>query len=167
IRHGQAVHNLVMDTEQYKLEKYLDCPLSTQGFEQVAELRRQVAANPPPGFPADLIVVSPLLRTLQTAVGAFAPPNTAIPVDLPLKEAASKNFPVVGGCTAGTNGVEAVVPATVVTAPVAAEGGNQVTTTLPAHILANELCRETLVRRAELSEWVGVSECGWGLVTAA
>ncbi|CAI5487707.1 unnamed protein product, partial [Closterium sp. Naga37s-1] len=110
----------------------------------VAELRRQVAANPPPGFPADLIVVSPLLRTLQTAVGAFGPPNTAIPVDLPLKEAASKNFPVVDGFTAGINGVEAVVPATVVTAAVTAEGGNQVTTTPPAHILANELCRETL-----------------------
>ncbi|CAI6006810.1 unnamed protein product [Closterium sp. NIES-64] len=119
-------------------------PIAPTTTPQVAELRRQVAANPPPGFPADLIVVSPLLRTLQTAVGAFGPPNTAIPVDLPPKEAASKNFPVVDGCTAGTNGVEAVVPATVVTAPVATEGGNQVTTTLPAHILANELCRETL-----------------------
>ncbi|CAI5973294.1 unnamed protein product [Closterium sp. NIES-64] len=97
IRHGQAVHNLVMDTEQYKLEKYLDCPLSTQGFEQVAELRRQVAANPPPGFPADLIVVSPLLRTLQTAVGAFGPPNTAIPVDLPQKKQLLRTFPLWTG----------------------------------------------------------------------
>ncbi|CAI5461183.1 unnamed protein product [Closterium sp. Yama58-4] len=181
IRHGQAVHNLVMDTEQYKLEKFLDCPLSTQGFEQVAELRKQVAANPPPGFPADLIVVSPLLRTLQTAEGAFGPsppstpdspsPRLSLPALISTLQTAAgafvygayKNDPfppstldppsprLFPPCpkqhtanSTGTNGVEAVVPATVVTAAVTLEGGNQVTTTLPAHILANELCRETL-----------------------
>lgn len=142
IRHGQAVHNLVKDTEQYKLEKFLDCPLSAQGFVQVADLRKQVASSPPPGFPVDLVVVSPLLRTLQTAVGTFAPPHTSIPANLPSTKEPSKDcHPTL----------------TVTVAEVTGAGQSAVTTTSPARILANELCRETLHvhvcdKRGDISE---------------
>jgi broad specificity phosphatase PhoE len=59
IRHGQSTFNALFDL-------HFDARLSQIGIEQVAAAR-QAALD----IPADLVVVSPLTRAIQTAVGLF------------------------------------------------------------------------------------------------
>ncbi|KAL2317582.1 hypothetical protein Fmac_031458 [Flemingia macrophylla] len=72
VRHAQGVHNVAGEKnhDAYKSYDYLDAHLTPLGWEQVDNLRRHVKAC---GLSKniELVVVSPLLRTMQTAVGVF------------------------------------------------------------------------------------------------
>ncbi|KAJ6896123.1 phosphoglycerate mutase-like protein 1 isoform X2 [Populus alba x Populus x berolinensis] len=72
VRHAQGLHN-VEGEKNYKAylnPEYLDAPLTQLGWQQVDNLRKHVHAS---GLSkrVELVVTSPLLRTLQTAVGVF------------------------------------------------------------------------------------------------
>lgn len=72
IRHAEGYHNVAgaLDECNYESEKYADAHLTKKGWAQVAALRRHVQGVPHQ-FPVNLVVVSPLTRTLETAVGVF------------------------------------------------------------------------------------------------
>ncbi|XP_044474997.1 phosphoglycerate mutase-like protein [Mangifera indica] len=72
VRHGQAMHNVEAEKSLEALlsPKLFDAELSDLGREQVAKLRKRVLANELLKK-IDLIVVSPQLRAMQTAVGVF------------------------------------------------------------------------------------------------
>ncbi|KAK8168283.1 histidine phosphatase superfamily [Phyllosticta citrichinensis] len=61
IRHAEALHNA---TQDYSLP---DPPLTELGEQQSAQLGEHLRANLPLAEQAELIVVSPMVRTLQTA----------------------------------------------------------------------------------------------------
>ncbi|KAI3933111.1 hypothetical protein MKW92_002267 [Papaver armeniacum] len=68
VRHAQGVHNVEgeKDFSAYKSEEFFDAQLTPLGWEQHVHecgLDKKV----------ELVIVSPLLRTLQTAVGSFGP----------------------------------------------------------------------------------------------
>lgn len=68
IRHGLAVHNVMyaqIGTRAFT--EYYDTPLLHEGFVQANELGN----NWPDKSKIELVVVSPLLRTLQTCVNIF------------------------------------------------------------------------------------------------
>ena len=68
IRHGEALHNVVAKIYGNKVYKeFEDTTLTTNGMRQAIE------ANVPP---PDLVLVSPLTRTLQTATLMF--PNVKV-----------------------------------------------------------------------------------------
>ncbi|GLU08969.1 hypothetical protein SLE2022_258500 [Rubroshorea leprosula] len=72
VRHGQGIHNVEGD-ENYKAylsPEYFDAHLTPLGWQQVDNLRKHVQTC---GIAKriDLVIASPLLRTLQTAVGVF------------------------------------------------------------------------------------------------
>ncbi|CAI0464119.1 unnamed protein product, partial [Linum tenue] len=72
VRHAQGVHNVEGDKDynMYMSEELFDARLTPLGWQQVENLRKHVR-----GIGLDkkieLVVVSPLLRTMQTAVGVF------------------------------------------------------------------------------------------------
>jgi broad specificity phosphatase PhoE len=72
VRHAQGIHNVAgeKDHDAYSSEDYFDAHLTPLGWEQVDNLREHVHAS---GLfkKVELVIVSPLLRTLQTAVGVF------------------------------------------------------------------------------------------------
>ncbi|XP_024040383.1 phosphoglycerate mutase-like protein 1 isoform X2 [Citrus clementina] len=72
VRHGQGVHNVEAEKNIDALlsPELFDSPISALGWQQVADLRKYVHAT---GLlkRIDLVVTSPLLRTMQTAVGVF------------------------------------------------------------------------------------------------
>ncbi|KAH9756042.1 phosphoglycerate mutase family protein [Citrus sinensis] len=72
VRHGQGVHNVEAEKNIDALlsPELFDSPISALGWQQVADLRNYVHAT---GLlkRIDLVVTSPLLRTMQTAVGVF------------------------------------------------------------------------------------------------
>ncbi|KAK7275867.1 hypothetical protein RIF29_16993 [Crotalaria pallida] len=72
VRHAQGVHNVEGEKnhDAYLSYDYFDAPLTPLGWEQVSNLRKHVKAS---GLSkrVELIIVSPLLRTMQTAVGVF------------------------------------------------------------------------------------------------
>ncbi|CAN6459542.1 unnamed protein product [Victoria cruziana] len=72
VRHGQGFHNVVgeKDFKAYMSEEFFDASLTPLGWEQVANLRKHIDAS---GLASkiDLVITSPLLRTIQTAVGVF------------------------------------------------------------------------------------------------
>ncbi|KAL3698924.1 hypothetical protein R1sor_016946 [Riccia sorocarpa] len=72
VRHGQGFHNVAgeMDFGAYMSPEFFDASLTSRGWQQVAALRNHVRSN---GVASSLqlVVVSPLTRTLQTAVGVF------------------------------------------------------------------------------------------------
>src|SRR4051812_4510435 len=65
IRHGQSTFN-----HAYELTGvdpgHIDAPLTELGHAQVEDARRAME-----GVPVDLVIVSPLTRALQTALGVF------------------------------------------------------------------------------------------------
>ncbi|KAF7803801.1 phosphoglycerate mutase-like protein 1 isoform X2 [Senna tora] len=72
VRHAQGIHN-VEGEKNYKAylnPDYFDAHLTPLGWQQVDNLRKHVHAS---GLikRIDLVIASPLLRTLQTAVGVF------------------------------------------------------------------------------------------------
>ncbi|KAJ4716031.1 Phosphoglycerate mutase-like protein 1 [Melia azedarach] len=72
VRHAQGIHNVEGDKnyKAYLSPKYFDAQLTQLGWQQVDNLRKHVLNS---GLlkRIDLVVASPLLRTLQTAVGVF------------------------------------------------------------------------------------------------
>nr|XP_043615387.1 phosphoglycerate mutase-like protein isoform X2 [Erigeron canadensis] len=72
VRHAQGIHNVAgeKDHSAYMSEELFDAHLTPLGWQQVDNLRKHVHAS---GISKkiELVVVSPLLRTMQTAVGAF------------------------------------------------------------------------------------------------
>eukprot|EP00929_Paragymnodinium_shiwhaense_P106887 TRINITY_DN72726_c0_g1_i1.p1 TRINITY_DN72726_c0_g1~~TRINITY_DN72726_c0_g1_i1.p1 ORF type:complete len:328 (-),score=41.68 TRINITY_DN72726_c0_g1_i1:117-1100(-) len=90
IRHAEGYHNVATkrtgDNECLKRGEHLaqqhelwDARLTDKGIRQAKELREYLSTRPSGGrsFTAfDLVVVSPLTRTLQTADAIFGPPRT-------------------------------------------------------------------------------------------
>ncbi|XP_002518318.2 phosphoglycerate mutase-like protein 1 isoform X1 [Ricinus communis] len=86
VRHAQGMHNVEGDKnyKAYLSPKYYDAQLTQLGWQQVDNLRKHVQTC---GLSKriDLVVTSPLLRTLQTAVGVFGGEGYTNKVDtLPL-----------------------------------------------------------------------------------
>ncbi|KAI3933106.1 hypothetical protein MKW92_002262 [Papaver armeniacum] len=92
VRHAQGVHNVEgeKDFSAYKSEEFFDAQLTPLGWEQVDNLHKHVHEC---GLDkkVELVIVSPLLRTLQTAVGSFGPGGYADGTDVtPLMVANAK-----------------------------------------------------------------------------
>ncbi|KAL4332415.1 hypothetical protein GQ457_07G024410 [Hibiscus cannabinus] len=72
VRHAQGVHNVAGEKDQaaFSSEEYFDAQLTPLGWQQVDNLHKHVHET---GLSkkVDLVIVSPLLRTMQTAVGVF------------------------------------------------------------------------------------------------
>lgn len=72
VRHAQGFHNLAGLTDEKALfsYEYFDASLTPLGWKQVENLRKHVTET---GIfsKIELVVASPLLRTMQTAVGVF------------------------------------------------------------------------------------------------
>ncbi|XP_031279224.1 phosphoglycerate mutase-like protein 1 [Pistacia vera] len=72
VRHAQGVHNTEIGKgpEALLSQELFDAQLSDLGFKQVEKLRKEVEDK---GLTKkiDLVIASPMLRTLQTAVGVF------------------------------------------------------------------------------------------------
>lgn len=72
VRHAQGIHNVDGDKnyKAYLSPEYFDAHLTPLGWQQVDNLRKHVHAS---GLlkKIDLVITSPLLRTMQTAVGVF------------------------------------------------------------------------------------------------
>jgi len=70
IRHGQGFHNVAgeQDFNSYRSEEFLDAHLTEVGWKQALGLREALRGA---GAAPDLVVVSPLTRTLETAAGCL------------------------------------------------------------------------------------------------
>ncbi|KAJ3706147.1 hypothetical protein LUZ61_009852 [Rhynchospora tenuis] len=72
VRHAEGTHNVAgeKDYSAYLSDEYLDSPLTDLGWNQVDNLRMHVQKT---GLvkKIELIITSPMLRTMQTAVGVF------------------------------------------------------------------------------------------------
>ncbi|KAL1540250.1 phosphoglycerate mutase-like protein 1 isoform X3 [Salvia divinorum] len=72
VRHAQGFHNVVgeKDHSAYMSPELFDAALTPLGWQQVDNLRKHVHSK---GISRkiEIVVVSPLLRTMQTAVGVF------------------------------------------------------------------------------------------------
>ncbi|KAE8057117.1 hypothetical protein FH972_013833 [Carpinus fangiana] len=72
VRHAQGIHNVAAEKDHsaYLSHDLFDAHITPLGWKQVDNLRTHVQAS---GLSKriDLVVVSPLLRTMQTAVGVF------------------------------------------------------------------------------------------------
>ncbi|KAJ8768868.1 hypothetical protein K2173_023863 [Erythroxylum novogranatense] len=93
VRHAQGTHNAEgnKNSKAYYPPEYFDAPLTPLGWQQVDHPRNHVQAC---GLSRriDLVIVSPLLRTLQTAVGVSGGGDYADRMDvLPLMVANAGN----------------------------------------------------------------------------
>ncbi|KAG6536334.1 hypothetical protein ZIOFF_001388 [Zingiber officinale] len=72
LRHAQGIHNVEgeKDHSAYMSPEFFDAHLTPLGWNQVDNLRKQVKACGLSGK-IELVITSPLLRTMQTAVGVF------------------------------------------------------------------------------------------------
>ncbi|KAL6517567.1 hypothetical protein OROMI_033268 [Orobanche minor] len=72
VRHAQGIHNVAGEKnhEAYMSPEYFDAHLTQLGWQQVDNLRKHVHST---GLikKIDVVITSPLLRTIQTAVGVF------------------------------------------------------------------------------------------------
>ncbi|XP_042439452.1 phosphoglycerate mutase-like protein 1 isoform X3 [Zingiber officinale] len=70
--HAQGIHNVEgeKDHSAYMSPEFFDAHLTPLGWNQVDNLRKQVKACGLSGK-IELVITSPLLRTMQTAVGVF------------------------------------------------------------------------------------------------
>ncbi|GER43271.1 phosphoglycerate mutase family protein [Striga asiatica] len=72
VRHAQGIHNVDGDKnyKAYMSPEYFDAHLTQLGWQQVDNLRKHVHST---GLikKIDVVITSPLLRTIQTAVGVF------------------------------------------------------------------------------------------------
>jgi broad specificity phosphatase PhoE len=90
VRHGQGFHNLLADMatslgtkwtqfsispeNPYVRPELLDAPLTEIGRQQAYQLQSTIAP-----FPVELVICSPMCRTIQTALMAFAPLVGTVP----------------------------------------------------------------------------------------
>ncbi|KAG2703988.1 hypothetical protein I3760_06G162400 [Carya illinoinensis] len=126
VRHAQGIHNVEGDQnyKAYLSPEYLDAHLTPLGWQQVDNLRKHVHTC---GLSKriDLVITSPLLRTLQTSVGVFGGEGYTDSMDvLPLMVA-----------NAGNSGRAAI--SSISSPPV----------------MAVELCREHLIENDEDVLW--------------
>lgn len=88
IRHGQGYHNVAghNDYHQYRSEAYFDSHLNELGWQQAETLGRYMRQA---GTKVDVVICSPLMRTLETAVGVFGqpPPSCSGAADATMSEA--------------------------------------------------------------------------------
>ncbi|KAL0365242.1 UNVERIFIED_CONTAM: Phosphoglycerate mutase-like protein 1 [Sesamum angustifolium] len=72
VRHAQGIHNVEGDKnyKAYMSPEYFDAHITQLGWQQVDHLRKHVHSS---GLikKIDVVITSPLLRTIQTAVGVF------------------------------------------------------------------------------------------------
>mmetsp|Transcript_14130 Transcript_14130/g.21460 ORF Transcript_14130/g.21460 Transcript_14130/m.21460 type:complete len:288 (-) Transcript_14130:286-1149(-) len=77
IRHGQAEHNVMMEQGKKALGRLMRDPgLTEKGINQAKNIRneeilKEILNSPPDSMRKSLVVVSPLRRTMQTAIHAF------------------------------------------------------------------------------------------------
>ncbi|KAJ8762535.1 hypothetical protein K2173_007974 [Erythroxylum novogranatense] len=88
VRHAQGLHNAAAARDYASLSstEYFDASLSPLGWQQVRDLRKQIRES---GLlqRLDLVITSPLLRAMQTAVGVFGNEEQVHVLDAPeLKE---------------------------------------------------------------------------------
>lgn len=85
VRHAQGIHNVEgeKDHKAYLSEELFDAHLTPLGWKQVANLKKHVDAC---GLSKkiELVITSPLLRTMQTAVGVFGGEGYMDGIDAPL-----------------------------------------------------------------------------------
>ncbi|KAJ4963645.1 hypothetical protein NE237_023584 [Protea cynaroides] len=72
VRHAQGIHNVEgeKDHKAYLSPKLFDAHLTPLGWQQVENLRKHVHSSGLANS-IELVITSPLLRTMQTAVGVF------------------------------------------------------------------------------------------------
>jgi broad specificity phosphatase PhoE len=82
IRHAEGFHNVAShdtgNNDCLSSMDFWDARLTPKGIEQCKRLRKELSQRPSQGRPFthfDLIVVSPLTRTLETAMHIFGPPR--------------------------------------------------------------------------------------------
>ncbi|RWR74071.1 phosphoglycerate mutase-like protein 1 isoform X1 [Cinnamomum micranthum f. kanehirae] len=99
VRHAQGFHNVEgeKNPEAYLSPALFDAHLTPLGWEQVGNLRKHVHEC---GLTRriDLVIVSPLLRTMQTAVGVFGGEDYVNGVDVPplmIANAGSSEHPAI------------------------------------------------------------------------
>ncbi|KAL0361273.1 UNVERIFIED_CONTAM: Phosphoglycerate mutase-like protein 2, partial [Sesamum radiatum] len=84
VRHAQGFHNVAgeKDHSAYMSQELFDAELTPLGWQQVDNLRKHVRSS---GLSRriELVVVSPLLRTMQTAVGVFGGDGYEDGIDVP------------------------------------------------------------------------------------
>ncbi|GAB2228252.1 hypothetical protein Droror1_Dr00010082 [Drosera rotundifolia] len=84
VRHAQGFHNVAgeKDHDAYLSYDYLDATLTPLGWEQVDNLRKHVRET---GLfkKIELVITSPLRRTMQTAAGAFGGGEYVNGIDVP------------------------------------------------------------------------------------
>ncbi|KAG7649952.1 Histidine phosphatase superfamily clade-1 [Arabidopsis thaliana x Arabidopsis arenosa] len=85
VRHAQGIHNVEGEKNHkaYLSEDLFDAHLTPLGWQQVDNLHKHVKASGISNS-IELVVVSPLLRTLQTAVGTFGGEGYKDGVNTPL-----------------------------------------------------------------------------------
>ncbi|XP_051132601.1 phosphoglycerate mutase-like protein 1 [Andrographis paniculata] len=93
VRHAQGIHNVEGDKNYkvYMSPEYFDAHLTQLGWSQVENLRKHVHSS---GLikKIDMVITSPLLRTMQTAVGVFGGESYTDSMDiLPLMVADAGN----------------------------------------------------------------------------
>lgn len=99
VRHAQGFHNVAggKDPKEYLSYDYLDASLTPLGWEQVDNLWKHVEAR---GLSKkiELVITSPLTRTMQTAVGSFGGGGYTDGIDvkpLMVADAASSGRPAI------------------------------------------------------------------------
>ncbi|KAB2616927.1 phosphomutase-like protein 3 [Pyrus ussuriensis x Pyrus communis] len=99
VRHGQGIHNVEGEKDQSAYLSYdlFDAHLTPLGWSQVDNLHKHVQAC---GLfkKIDLVITSPLLRTMQTAVGVFGGEAYTDGIDVPplmVANAGNSNHPAI------------------------------------------------------------------------
>ena len=113
IRHGEGYHNFFgeRDREMYKSEKFFDAHLDPKGWAQCAALRQHLErATTHDGAESlldriECVVVSPLMRALETAVGSLGGDHLAT------EEARSAESRVMMRATSEVEGIRPGHPA--------------------------------------------------------
>eukprot|EP00892_Ulva_mutabilis_P003495 jgi/Ulvmu1/1517/UM011_0247.1 len=119
IRHGNGFHNNLPDPALYKSYDYHDAHLTTLGWAQAHAVQQHFQSR---SLQAQLIVSSPLTRTLETTAGAFGNHDVSVTSDTAAKDIVMCTIPdIEGKCTQHVGVGMPSVP-----------------------VIAHELCRETL-----------------------
>jgi broad specificity phosphatase PhoE len=99
VRHAQGFHNVAgeKDYSAYLSPELFDAQLTPLGWQQVDNLRKHVSSS---GLlkRVELVVVSPLLRTMQTAAGVFGGGGYGNGIDIPplmAENTGSSNRPAI------------------------------------------------------------------------
>ncbi|XP_022773007.1 phosphoglycerate mutase-like protein 1 [Durio zibethinus] len=96
VRHGQAMHNVEGDKNREALlsPHLFDAELSPLGLQQVGKLRKDVHAS---GLldKIELVVTSPLYRTMQTAIGVFGSESHADGGNEDFSAISATNYPQI------------------------------------------------------------------------